>query len=87
MHDVQDVKQLPLVLMKPLNLNIENGAGIHLYSVVIQDIFRKPYLILVLDIHKLLLGLLIIGINPELSDSGKVGDPLRTHMSRNPVGK
>ncbi len=50
-----------------------------------QNIFCKPHLILILNIHKLLLSLLIIGIDLKLADLRQIRDPLVTNMIRYPI--
>ena len=87
MHHMQDVKQLTLIFMQSLNLYIKDGTGIHLNAVVLQNIFRKTYLVLVLNIHKFLLCLLIIRIYLQFVDLRKVCDPVTAHMCGYPVCK
>ena len=71
--------------MQTLDLYIENRIRIDLNSVVFQDIFRKPYLVQVLDIHKFLLGFFILRVNLQLSDGRKIRNPVVSHMGGHPV--
>ena len=43
---MQAVKQLPLVLVDPLDLNVEHGVGVDLHLVVLLEIGRKLKLVL-----------------------------------------
>ena len=86
-HDMKYVKQLPLVLMKPLYLNIKDRSGIHLDTVILKNIPGKTNLVLILDVHELLLSLFIIGKYLDLIDLGKIGYPVITHSFGNPLGK
>ena len=86
-HHMQDVQQLALVLMETLYLHVEDGARIYGDSVVLQDVFRQTHLVLVLDIHELLLGLLVVRVNLQLRDLGQVGDPLVADVGRYPVSQ
>ena len=81
------VHQLALILMKSLYLHIKDGARIHIDPVVLLDVFRKAYFILVLDIQEFLLALLIIGIDLQLLDMRKVCDPLIPDLGGDPVGQ
>ena len=86
-HYMQNVQQLALVLMETLYLHVEDGARIYGDSVVLQDVFRQAHLVLILDIHELLLGLLVVGVNLQLRDLGQVGDPLVSDVGRYPVSQ
>ena len=59
---MQDVHQLALILVQSLNLNIKNRTRIYIDAVVLFDVFCQTYLVLVLDVHKLVLALLVIHI-------------------------
>ncbi len=61
-HHVQNIQQLSLVLMQPLHLYVENGAGIYFNTIVLQNIFCQTDLVLILDIHELLLCFLVVRI-------------------------
>lgn len=43
---MQAVEQLPLVLVDPLDLNVEHGVGVDLHLVVLLKIGRKLKLVL-----------------------------------------
>lgn len=43
---MQAVKQLPLVLVDPLDLNVKHGVGVDLHLVVLLEIGRKLKLVL-----------------------------------------
>ena len=57
---MENVQKLSLVLMKSLNLNIEDRIRIYIDSIMLLDVLSKTKLVLILDIHELLLILLII---------------------------
>ena len=73
--------------MKPLYLHVEDGSGIHVDAVVLLDVFCQAYLVLVLDIHKLLLTSLVVGVNLQLLHVGQVGDPVVTDLVGHPVSQ
>ena len=77
---MQDIQKLAFVLVKSLNLYVEDGMRIHLHTVVLQDIFRKALLVLELDVHKFLLGSLVVHIQFQLADLGEICDPVRTDV-------
>ena len=52
---MQDIQKLTLILMQSLYLYIKDGAGINLDTIVLQNVLRKTYLVLIFDIHKFLL--------------------------------
>ena len=84
---MQYVQKLPLVFMQTFYLHVEDRTGIYLNPVMLHNIFRQTHLVLVLDIHKLLLRLLVVGVNFQFVDLRQIGNPVATHMSRHPVGK
>ena len=63
---MQDVKKLTFVLMKSLNLDIEDRVRVNLNTIVLQDIFCKTLFVLELDGHELLKSLLIVCVNFKL---------------------
>ena len=73
--------------MQTFYLYIENGTGIDLDAVVLQNVLRQTHLVLVLDVHKLLLRLLIVGINFQLIDLRQIRNPVIAHMVGHPVRK
>ena len=84
-HDMQDIHQLSLILVQTLDLYIKDRTRIHLDPVILLDILRQTQLILILDIHKLLLRLLIIGVDLHLRNLRQVRDPLIPDVIRHPV--
>ena len=48
-QDVEHVQQLPLVLMQPLDLHVEDRVGIDVDAVVLGDVGRQTDLVLALD--------------------------------------
>ena len=84
-HDIQDIHQLSLVLMKPLDLHIKNGSRIDIDAVVFLDVLCQTNLVLVLDVHELLLRLLIVSVELHLRNLRKIRDPLVPDMIRHPV--
>ena len=84
-HYVQDVKKLSLVLMETLDLYIKDGSGIHLYPVVILDIFCQTNLVFILDIHELLLSPGVVSIYLKLLHLVQIGDPLGSDVIRYPL--
>ena len=73
--------------MQTFYLHVEDRTGIYLNPVMLHNIFRQTHLVLVLDIHKLLLRLLVVGVNFQFVDLRQIGNPVAAHMSRHPVGK
>ena len=47
--------------------------------------FCQADFVLIFDVHKFRLGLLIIGIDCQAGDLGQIRDPVRAHMSGDPV--
>ena len=84
---MQDVQKLTFVLMKSLNLYIEDRTWIYLYSVVLQDIFCQTNFVLVFDVHEFLLCFFIININFQFADLRQICDPFRSDMICYPVCK
>ena len=69
-HNVEDVQQLALILMKTLHLYVKNRTGIHFHTVMLQNVIGKAHFILILDIHELLLRYFILGIDLKAADFG-----------------
>ena len=84
-HHVKDVQQLALVLMQTLDLDVEDGARIHVDAVVLLDIIREAQLVAVLDVHELRLALRVVHIDLELLQGRKVRDPLVADLPGDPV--
>ena len=82
---MENVHQLALILMKPLDLHVENRARVHVNAVILLDISGKAQLILILDVHKLKLALLIPCKEFQLLDVGKAGNPLIANFGGDPV--
>ena len=82
---MQNIQKLSLILVKSLNLDIENGVRVNLYTVVLQNIFRQTLFVLELDVHKLLLRFFVICINSQFLDLGQICDPVRTNVVGYPV--
>ena len=59
---MENVHQLALILMKPLDLHVENGSRVHVNAVILLYISGKAQLVLVLDVHKFLLEFRIIDV-------------------------
>ena len=73
--------------MQTLYLYIKDRTGIYLDSIVFHDILSQPHFVLIFDVHKLLLRLLVVGVDLEFVDLRQIGDPVVAHMSRHPVCK
>ena len=84
---MQDVKKLTFVLMKSLNLDIEDRVRVNLNTIVLQDIFCKTLFVLELDGHELLKSLLIVCVNFKLGKLGKICDPVRSDLVCYPVSQ
>ena len=82
---MEDVHQLALIFVKPLDLHVENGARVHVNTVVLFDVPGEAQLVLVLDVHELKLALLILCKELQLLDMGKVGNPFITYLGSDPV--
>ena len=82
---MKDIEKLSLILMKSLNLYIENGVNFN--TIVLQDIFCKTLFVLEFNVHKLLKSLLIVSIYLQLADLGKICDPVWSNMVCNPCSK
>ena len=79
-HNVQDVQQLTFVLMKSLNLYIEDRTRIYIDTVVLSDVFCQTQFVLVFDVHELLLCFFIIHINFQFGDLSQICNPFITDM-------
>ena len=84
-HHMKYVHKLALILMEPLYLHIKDASGIHLYTVALLNILGKAYLVLLLYVHELTLSLEIIGIDLQLLEPLKIGDPFGSYLVRDPV--
>ena len=84
---MKDIEKLSLILMKSLNLYIENGVRINFNTIVLQDIFCKTLFVLEFNVHKLLKSLLIVSIYLQLADLGKICDPVWSNMVCDPCSK
>ena len=82
---MKNIEKLTFIFMQSLYLNVENRTGVYFDSVMLADIFRQTNLVLVLDIHKFLLGLLVVRINLQPVNLGKVCNPVRSDMGAHPV--
>ena len=82
---MQDIQELPLVLVQALDLNVKDGPGIYLDAVVLQDVVGQADLILVLDVQEFLPGLLVVRVDAQLLHAGEVGDPLVADVVGDPV--
>ena len=82
---MENVHQLPLVLMKPLYLHVEDRPGVHIDPVMLLNILCQAQLVMILDVHKLLLAFLIVHIHRQLLDLGQIRDPLVADLIRDPV--
>ena len=79
--------KLTFVLMKSLNLDIEDRVRVNLNTIVLQDIFCKTLFVLELDGHELLKSLLIVCVNLKLGKLGKICDPVRSDLVCYPVSQ
>ena len=61
--NMQDVQELTFVLVKSLNLYIEDGVRVYFYAVVLEDVFCKTLFVLELDVHEFLECFVIICVN------------------------
>ena len=77
---MKDVEELPLVLMEPLHLNINDGIRAYLDAIMLSDIFDKADLVLILDVNEFLLALWIIGKGRKLFHLRKIRDPAVTYL-------
>ena len=84
---MQDIKQLSLIFMKSLNLNIKYRIRINIYSIILLDVFSKTKFILVLNIHKLLLILLIVHKCFQFAYLFEVRNPFFTYLGIKPLCK
>ena len=84
---MEDVHQLPLVLVKPLHLHVKDGGRIHLNAVVLLDIFCQAQLVLVLDLHELFLSRLVLRQSLQRADLRQIRHPLRAHFGSHPLSQ
>ena len=84
---MKDIEKLSLILMKSLNLYIENGVRINFNTIVLQNVFRKTLFVLEFNVHKLLKCFLIISVYFQLADLGKICDPVWSNMVCDPCSK
>ena len=84
---MENIHQLPLVLVETLNLHIENGIRIHLNAIVLLDILCQPQLILVLNVHELFLGLFVVCQSLDAGNLGQIRNPAVPHFGGNPGRK
>ena len=78
---------LSLILMKSLNLYVKNGVRINFNTIVLKNVFCKTLFILEFNVHKFLKSLLIISVYLQLSNLGKICDPVWSNMVCDPCSK
>jgi len=84
---MKDVKLLSLVLMKSLNLNIEDRVRIYIDTIVFLDVLSQTNLVLVLNVHELLLSLLVCCVLLQTFKYRKICDPAVADLLCSPVSK
>ncbi len=82
---MEDVHQLPLVLVETLHLHVEDGIGIHLDTVMLLDIFCQTKLVPVLDLHELLLSRPVTRQLLQTHNLRQIRDPAVAHMLCHPL--
>ena len=75
MDDVQDVEQLPLVFVNPLDLHVEEGVGVDPDAGAVVDQAPQPLLVGLLDAPELFLKGRVPGPGLQLPQLIEVGDP------------
>ncbi len=70
--DMQDVQQLPLVLMEPLGLDVKNRVGVQNHAPALLCVGHERHLVLMLDLRQTLQDCGIIGITVQLLEHGGV---------------
>ena len=50
--NMQDVKELTFVLVKSLNLYIEDGVRVYFYAIVLNDILSQTLFVLELNVNE-----------------------------------
>ena len=58
--NMQDIQELTFVLVKSLNLYIEDGVRVYFYAIVLEDVFSQTLFVLELDRHEFFQGLFVI---------------------------
>jgi len=61
--NMQDVQELTFVLVKSLNLYIEDGVRVYFYAIVLKDVFSQTLFVLELNVHEFLECFFIICVN------------------------
>ena len=61
--NMQDVQELTFVLVKSLNLYIEDGVRVYFYAIVLEDVFSQTLFVLELNVHEFLECFFIICVN------------------------
>ena len=84
---MQDVQQLSLVLMQTFDLYIKDGVRVYFHAVMLQDILGQTFFVAIFNVHEFLQRFLIIRIDLQLADLGKIRDPVRSDMLGDPFGK
>ena len=75
-HHVQDVQQLPLVLVDPLHLDVEEAARVDVDTGGLLEVLGELVLVVLLDLHHLVLEPRVLGELLQLGQLVQVRRPV-----------